>query len=44
MLRDLVLTVMGRNEEQSVVDEAKRRFMDYYNGKPLSADLLDPVS
>ena len=43
MLRDLVITKLGRNQEQSVVDEAKRRFLDFYNGQPLSADLRDPV-
>lgn len=43
MLRDLVIAKLGRNKEQSVVDEAKRRFLDFYNGQPLSADLRDPV-
>ncbi|CAG2189323.1 NPEPPS [Mytilus edulis] len=43
MLRDLVLAKLGRNQEQSVVMEAKKKFLDFYNGKPLSADLMDPV-
>ncbi|CAG2185423.1 NPEPPS [Mytilus edulis] len=42
MLRDLVLAKLGRNQEQSVVMEAKKKFLDFYNGKPLSADLMDP--
>lgn len=44
MLRDLVLTKLGRSEEPSVVAESKKRFLDFYNGQTLTADLKDSVS
>merc|ERR1719300_974303 len=44
MLRDLVLTRMGRYGDEATVAEARKRFDDHVKGtKPLSADLRGPV-
>ncbi|KAJ8317302.1 hypothetical protein KUTeg_005206 [Tegillarca granosa] len=44
MLRDLVLTKMGRNGDEATVAEAQRRFEEHVSGaKPLPADLRTPV-
>jgi hypothetical protein len=45
MLRDLVLTRMGRYNDEATVAEAMKRFEEHYKGeKTLPADLRGPVS
>ena len=45
MLRDLVLTRMGRYNDEATVAEARKRFAQHVNGtKALPADLRGPVS
>ncbi|XP_076459324.1 puromycin-sensitive aminopeptidase-like isoform X2 [Babylonia areolata] len=44
MLRDLVLTRMGRYNDEATVEAAKKRFQDHFSGvKTLPADLRLPV-
>ena len=45
MLRDLVLTRMGRYNDEATVAEARKRFAQHVSGtKALPADLRGPVS
>ena len=45
MLRDLVLTRMGRYNDEATVAEARKRFAEHVKGtKALPADLRGPVS
>lgn len=45
MLRDLVLTRMGRYGDEATINEARNRFENHYNEiSVLPADLRGPVS